>query len=56
NFKGVILISSHDQEFIQTTCNRIIELTPKGIVDKQIPLDEYLSSEKIKEQLDEMYR
>ncbi|MFA6368018.1 MAG: ATP-binding cassette domain-containing protein, partial [Bacteroidales bacterium] len=56
NFKGVILLNSHDQEFIQTTCNRIIELTPKGIVDKQIPLDEYLSSEKIKEQLDEMYR
>jgi ATPase subunit of ABC transporter with duplicated ATPase domains len=56
NFKGVLLLNSHDQEFIQTTCNRIIELTPKGIVDKQIPLDEYLSNEKIKEQLDEMYR
>lgn len=54
-FKGNILMSSHDHEFIQTVCNRIIELTPNGIIDKRMDYDDYILSEKIKEQRDSMY-
>lgn len=46
-FKGVILLSSHDHEFIQTVCNRIIELTPNGIIDKMMDYDDYISDEKV---------
>jgi len=42
DFKGVVLFSSHDHQFIQTIANRIIELTPEGIVDKTMTFDEYL--------------
>ncbi|KAA6301536.1 MAG: putative ABC transporter ATP-binding protein YbiT [Candidatus Ordinivivax streblomastigis] len=49
NFKGNILMSSHDHEFIQTVCNRIIELTPKGIIDKRMDYDDYITSAEIKE-------
>lgn len=55
NFKGNILMSSHDHQFIQTVCNRIIELTPNGIMDKQMDYDDYIDSEKIKEQKDQLY-
>ena len=55
NFKGNILMSSHDHQFIQTVCNRIIELTPNGIMDKQMDYDDYIESEKIKEQKDQLY-
>lgn len=48
-FKGNILMSSHDHEFIQTVCNRIIEFTPKGIIDKQMDYDDYITDERIKE-------
>ncbi|MFV0346526.1 MAG: ABC-F family ATP-binding cassette domain-containing protein [Bacteroidales bacterium] len=48
NFKGVVLLASHDHEFIQTICNRVIELTPKGTIDKLMSYDEYISDEKIK--------
>ncbi len=48
NFKGNILMASHDREFVDTVCNRIIELTPKGIIDKQMSFDDYLTSEDIK--------
>ena len=44
NFKGIVLISSHDHTFLQTVANRIIELTPKGTVDKLMSFDEYLES------------
>lgn len=54
-FKGNILMSSHDHEFIQTVCNRVIEITPKGMIDKQMEYDDYISSEKIKEQRNSMY-
>lgn len=54
-FKGNILMASHDHEFIQTVCNRIIELTPKGIIDKRMDYDDYILSAKIKEQRDSMY-
>lgn len=56
SFKGVVLMNSHDHEFIQTVCNRIIELTPKGAVDKRMDFDDYITNESIKEQLDKMYQ
>ncbi len=56
NFKGNVLMSSHDREFIQTVCNRIIELTPKGIIDKQMDYDDYVTSEEIKEVRERMYK
>ena len=56
NFKGNILMSSHDREFIQTVCNRVIELTPNGIIDKIMDYDDYLSSEEIKELRIKSYR
>ena len=54
-FKGNILFSSHDHEFIQTVATRIIELTPNGIIDKLMDYDEYISSDAIKEAKDRMY-
>ena len=48
-FNGNILMASHDHEFINTVCNRVIELTPNGIIDKQMEYSEYETSEKIKE-------
>ncbi|MGQ7870763.1 ABC-F family ATP-binding cassette domain-containing protein [Sunxiuqinia sp. sy24] len=55
-FKGNILMSSHDHEFIHTVCNRIIELTPNGIIDKQMEYDDYITSDEIKERRAEMYK
>ncbi|HEY4787675.1 MAG TPA: ATP-binding cassette domain-containing protein, partial [Bacteroidales bacterium] len=54
-FNGIILMSSHDHEFIQTICNRVIELTPKGIIDKRMDYDDYISDEILKEQRNRMY-
>ena len=54
-FKGNILFSSHDHEFIQTVATRIIELTPNGTIDKLMDYDEYISSEAIKELKEKMY-
>ena len=54
-FKGNILFSSHDHEFIETVANRIIELTPNGIIDKMMEYDEYISSEPIKELKTRLY-
>lgn len=56
NFKGNVLMASHDREFIQTVCNRIIELTPNGIIDKQMDFDDYVTSEEIKALRDKLYR
>ncbi|KQS93584.1 MULTISPECIES: ABC-F family ATP-binding cassette domain-containing protein [Chryseobacterium] len=55
NFKGNLLLSSHDHEMLQTVCNRIIELTPKGIIDRETTYDEYLADKKIKELREKMY-
>lgn len=55
-FPGIILMSSHDHEFIQTVCNRVIEITPKGIIDKRMDYDDYISDEVLKEQRMKMYR
>ena len=55
-FKGNILFSSHDHEFIGTVANRIIELTPNGTIDKLMSYDEYIHDEQIKEQKAKMYQ
>ncbi|MCQ4036243.1 ABC-F family ATP-binding cassette domain-containing protein [Kaistella montana] len=55
NFKGTILLSSHDHEMLQTVCNRIVELTPKGIIDREMTYDEYLADKKVKELQEQMY-
>lgn len=55
NFKGNILLASHDHEMLQTVCNRIIELTPKGVIDRDMTYDEYLADKKIKELQQQMY-
>ena len=54
-FKGNILMSSHDHEFIQTVCNRVIELTPNGIIDKIMDFDDYLTDEKVQATRERMY-
>ena len=55
NFKGNILLSSHDHEFIQTVCNRIIELTPGGIIDKMTEYDDYITDEKVAATRERLY-
>ena len=55
NFKGTILFTTHDHEFAQTVADRIIELTPKGNIDRYLTFDEYMSDKTIKEQRNKMY-
>lgn len=55
NFPGIVLLTSHDHTFMQTVANRIIELTPKGIIDRLMTFDEYLEDKRVKELRDEMY-
>ncbi len=55
NFKGTIFLSTHDHEFAQTVANRIIELTPKGAIDRYTTFEDYLSDPKIKELREKMY-
>ncbi len=55
NFKGNILFTTHDHEFAQTVANRIIELTPKGNIDRYLTFDEYMSDRTIKELREKMY-
>ena len=54
-FKGNILMSSHDHEFIQTVCNRVIEMGPNGMIDKRTEYDDYISDDRIKEQRSKLY-
>lgn len=54
-FRGVILMSSHDHEFIQTVCNRVIELGPKGIIDKRTEYDDYITDERVQELRQRIY-
>ncbi len=56
NFKGTVLLSTHDHEFAQTVGNRIIEITPKGVIDRYMTFEEYHADPKIKELRDKMYR
>ena len=55
NFKGTVLLTTHDHEFAQTVANRVIELTPKGIIDRYLSFDEYMNDKDIKEQREKMY-
>lgn len=55
NFKGVVLITSHDHTFLETVANRVIELTPNGIIDRLMTFDEYLEDERIHQLREEMY-
>jgi ATPase subunit of ABC transporter with duplicated ATPase domains len=55
NFKGTVLLTTHDHEFAQTVANRIIELTPNGAIDRYMTFDEYMGDKKIKELRDKMY-
>jgi ATPase subunit of ABC transporter with duplicated ATPase domains len=55
NFKGTVLFSTHDHEFAQTVANRIIEITPKGVIDRYSTFDDYLEDPKIKELREKMY-
>jgi ATPase subunit of ABC transporter with duplicated ATPase domains len=55
-FPGIVLITSHDHTFMQTVANRIIELTPKGIIDRLMTFDEYMEDARVKELREEMYR
>jgi len=55
-YKGNMLFSSHDHEFIETVANRVIELTPNGIIDKMMDYDEYITSDHIKEMRARMYK
>ncbi len=55
NFKGTVLFTTHDHEFAQTVANRVIELTPKGNIDRYSTFDEYMSDASIKEQRNKMY-
>ncbi len=56
SFKGNILMASHDHEFIQTVCNRIIELTPGGIIDKLMDYDDYITDAKVIEARERLYK
>lgn len=55
NFKGTVIFSTHDHEFAQTVANRVIEITPKGVIDRYSTFDEYLDNPKIKELRKKMY-
>jgi ATPase subunit of ABC transporter with duplicated ATPase domains len=55
-FPGIVLLTSHDHTFMQTVANRVIELTPKGIIDRLMTFDEYLEDERVKYMREEMYK
>jgi ATPase subunit of ABC transporter with duplicated ATPase domains len=55
NFKGTVLFTTHDHEFAQTVANRVIELTPSGVIDRYMTFDDYMNDKKIKEMREKMY-
>ena len=55
NFPGVVLFNSHDHEFISSIANRMIEITPKGVIDRMMAFDDYLADEQVKSLREEMY-
>ncbi len=55
NYPGVVLITSHDHTFMQTVANRVIEITPKGIIDRLMTFDEYMEDKRVQELRAEMY-
>ncbi|WP_346883297.1 ATP-binding cassette domain-containing protein [uncultured Algibacter sp.] len=56
NFKGTILFTTHDHEFAQTVANRVVELTPNGVIDRYTTFDEYMQDSKIKDLRNKMYQ
>lgn len=56
DYKGIVLLTSHDHTFMQTVANRVIELTPTGIIDRLMEFDEYLADERVKGLKEEMYK
>lgn len=55
NFKGTVLFTTHDHQFAETVGNRVVELTPNGVIDRYMDFDEYMDDKKIKEQREKMY-
>ncbi len=55
DFKGFVIFTSHDHQFMQTVANRIIEITPNGVIDKLMSYDEYITDDKVKELQEQMY-
>ena len=55
NFKGTVMLTTHDHEFAQTVGTRVLELTPTGVIDRYMTFDEYMNDSKIKEQREKMY-
>jgi len=56
DYKGIVLLTSHDHTFLETTANRIIELTPRGIIDRLMTFDEYLNDDRVKAMRAELYK
>ncbi|MGH4118607.1 ABC-F family ATP-binding cassette domain-containing protein [Clostridium sp.] len=56
SYTGTILFASHDHQLVDTVANRIIEITPKGIIDKQMSYDEFIENDEIQKQLETMYK
>jgi ATPase subunit of ABC transporter with duplicated ATPase domains len=56
NFPGVVLITSHDHTFMQTVANRVIELTPNGIIDRLTTFDDYMEDARIHELREQLYK
>jgi ATPase subunit of ABC transporter with duplicated ATPase domains len=56
SYKGIVILTSHDHTFMQTVANRVIELTPKGIIDRLMTFDEYLEDERVKAMKEELYK
>ena len=55
SFPGIVLLTTHDHQFMQTVANRIIEITPKGMIDRLMTYDEYLEDERVKAMREELY-
>ena len=55
NFKGALLFTSHDHQFINSIANRLIEITPQGVIDKEMSYDEYVTDQKLQKQIAAMY-
>ncbi len=55
SYTGIVLLTTHDHQFMQTVANRIIEITPKGMIDKLMTYDDYLADERVKLLREELY-
>jgi ATPase subunit of ABC transporter with duplicated ATPase domains len=55
NFPGIVIVTTHDHQFMQTVADRIIEITPKGMIDRLMTYDEYLVDERVKALKEELY-